>query len=290
MSGVEQKQFFYRFLEIKDGFYFNNEALGGLIGYVFIDASKKSIALRPLSALFPDRGLVNIVGLNNIYTGGVIFDGDPGLIINGVPHATVQIGTIIMYGGNTEPTGWFFCNGKSIPKAQFPKLFDVIGYTYTSQAIINGNTLFTLPDFRHRLVKGFDATQTDYNQLGKTGGKVRHTLNYNEMPNHGHSGTVTPIGIGHTHNYYTNSPEGMSTPPDPYGSSLTYRNNYNQNVNTTSVTATNTVIDHTHVITTKTNNIYNNNSTDVNNPGPVSENASFSVIQPSVYMSYIIKY
>jgi hypothetical protein len=288
MATTAKRQFYYRFLEIKDGFYFNNEALGGLLGYVLIDSARKNIALKPLSALFPDRGLVNIVGLNDIYSRGIIFNGDPTLVINTIPHTAVPIGTIIMYAGNTEPNGWFFCNGKSIPRSQFSKLFNVIGTRYSSQTIINGNTLFTLPDLRHRLVKGFDATQAAYSTLGNTGGKIRHTLTLNQLPDHSHSGTLTVVGIGHSHNYLRGGNSGIVA-NSPYGGARAY-NFGTPTVTSGSATADAASSTHTHSVVTKTAAVYSNTITNPAAPGVAADNRTFSIIQPSLYMSFIIKY
>lgn len=45
---------------------------------------------------------------------------------------------------------------------------------------------FNLPDLRHLFIVGFDASKTDYNEIGKSGGLEKVTLTTNEIPSHDH--------------------------------------------------------------------------------------------------------
>jgi microcystin-dependent protein len=79
----------------------------------------------------------------------------------------VPIGGIIMWSGNTAPTGWAICDGQTV----------------------NGRTT---PDLRGRFVLGLGNRA-----IGTTGGAETHTLTVNEMPAHSHTATDT----GHFHNF-----------------------------------------------------------------------------------------
>lgn len=50
----------------------------------------------------------------------------------------------------------------------------------------DGSTTFNVPDLRGRVIVGLDASQTEFNTLGKNIGSKTHTLTINEMPSHDH--------------------------------------------------------------------------------------------------------
>lgn len=80
------------------------------------------------------------------------------LQIGGIP-----VGLISLWSGNTNtlPDGWALCDGQ----------------TY------NGTKT---PDLRGRFVVGYNASDADYDTIGKTGGEKTHTLTIDEMPSHNH--------------------------------------------------------------------------------------------------------
>jgi microcystin-dependent protein len=87
------------------------------------------------------------------------------------------IDEIRMFAGSVAnlPSGWFLCDGTN-------------------------NTA----NLKGRFVVGFDAGQTDYNAIGKTGGAKQVTLTANQIPAHKHSfvadsdygGSHTTVGLG----------------------------------------------------------------------------------------------
>jgi len=81
--------------------------------------------------------------------------------------------------GNSLPAKWLFCDGSSILRSSYSKLFAVIGTTFGS---VDG-THFTLPDMRSRLVYG---TAADTQAPGATQGATTHTMVVGEMPVHHH--------------------------------------------------------------------------------------------------------
>lgn len=102
-------------------------------------------------------------------------------VVNGVPA-----GSIIPYGASSAPPGWMFCDGSAISRTSYSNLFSAFG---TSYGVGDGSTTFNIPDLRGRVVVAQDPAQTEFDSLGRTGGKKTHTLTVAEMPAHNHTGT-----------------------------------------------------------------------------------------------------
>lgn len=82
-------------------------------------------------------------------------------------RAAVPAGTVAIWSVATMPGGWLECNGQSVLRATYARLFALIGTTYGS---VDG-THFTLPDLRSASVRGVgtptrftDATAVTLNQ------------------------------------------------------------------------------------------------------------------------------
>lgn len=284
-------KYFYRYVLVKpSGFYFNNEALGGQVGYLYIDADKQNLVLKPVSFFNPEGGVAEIVGITTINTRGIMFDGEPSLILNNVPHGAVRPGTIMMYVGGYEPPGWFFCNGKSISKTKYSTLFSIIGYTFTNLTIRNNSTLFTLPDFRYRIVKQLDTTtpsgNTAYETINNRGGKHEHVLLKNQLPDHLHDGTTPSHSISHTHQYTTDSISdgrfGDEIGP-PYGNPKSGYSGIGGGYTTSAAPFAAVSFTHNHPVTSANDFVYSNSLN-------VSTNTPISIVQPSKSISYIIRY
>ena len=109
-------------------------------------------------------------------------------------------GSIIMWGGNaTEdneqtagsiPKGYLLCNGRTLNRNSYPKLFNAIRYTHGG----SGNN-FRLPDLRNRFIAGAGSS---YN-VGSTGGANTVSLNTSQMPSHSHG--VNSASTAHGHNW-----------------------------------------------------------------------------------------
>jgi microcystin-dependent protein len=62
-------------------------------------------------------------------------------------------------------------------------LFALLGTSYGAG---DGTTTFNIPDYRGRTLVGHDASQTEFDVLGETGGAKTHTMTVAEMPVHRH--------------------------------------------------------------------------------------------------------
>lgn len=107
------------------------------------------------------------------------------------------IGEIRMFAGNFPPLGWALCNGQTVPIAQNPALFTLLGVTYGG----DGQTNFCLPDLRGRMPMhwGQGAGLSNRTQ-GEAVGSATATVSTAQMPAHTHalqaSGTVSGSNPG----------------------------------------------------------------------------------------------
>lgn len=104
------------------------------------------------------------------------------------------VGEISEYAGTVVPTGYLFCDGSLLIRSTFPDLFAAIGTTFNT----GGETAlqFRLPNRQGRVAVGKDATQTEFDTLGETGGAKTVTLTSSEIPAHTHSIRSAVMGVG----------------------------------------------------------------------------------------------
>lgn len=112
-------------------------------------------------------------------------------------EALVPAGTIVAYGGTvaTPPPGWLYCDGSSISRAQYQRLFLAIGTAWGADP--SDNSKFNLPDLRGRFLRGVDnglgrdpdaAGRVASNSGGSTGDSVG-TVQSDMFRNHAHTQT-----------------------------------------------------------------------------------------------------
>ena len=169
----------------------------------------------------------------------------------------------------TDAQGWLICDGRSLSRAVYTDLFEVLG---TSFGAADSNT-FRIPDYRGRVMgcvgSGSNLTTR---QLGDRVGTETHTLTTNEMPFHAHTASTASAGShnhggatqaagshshsitdpGHTHSQTTINDDFNSSGTNPPGfasDSAGTRTWNNINSATTGITV-NSVADHSHTITT----------------------------------------
>lgn len=103
-------------------------------------------------------------------------------VIHGPANGGGQSGEVKMTAAAAAPRGWMLCQGQSLLRSAYPRLFAAIGTAYGAADA----THFSLPDMRGRVAAGLDTTQTEFATLGKTGGEKAHVLTTAEMPSHNH--------------------------------------------------------------------------------------------------------
>ena len=64
---------------------------------------------------------------------------------------TVPVGTVLAVAGDKIPEGFLPCNGASISRTTYQRLFEVIDTKY---GIGNGSTTFNLPNLNSRFIQG----------------------------------------------------------------------------------------------------------------------------------------
>lgn len=88
------------------------------------------------------------------------------------------------FGGNFEPDGWMYCNGRLLAISSYPDLYSVVGNTYGG----DGRTTFAIPDLRGRVPMGVGAGAGLTNRkLGQKGGAENVTLTISQLPAHDHT-------------------------------------------------------------------------------------------------------
>jgi microcystin-dependent protein len=94
------------------------------------------------------------------------------------------VGQIISVGFNFAPQGWFFCDGKTYPIAEYETLYALLGTTYGG----DGVATFGVPDLRGRtpLCMGTGKGLSSYVQ-GQLLGREEITLTAANTPLHTHT-------------------------------------------------------------------------------------------------------
>jgi len=118
--------------------------------------------------------------------------------------------------------GWMVCDGRSLSRAAYPELFEIIGTSFGA----NDSATFKLPDLRGRVMgcvgQGSGLTNRT---LGAMVGAETHTLTTNQIPGHTHTGTTDSSGThthtvtdpGHTHSQTTINDDFNSSGTNPPG-------------------------------------------------------------------------
>lgn len=110
----------------------------------------------------------------------------------------VTVGDIKATASVNPPSRWMICDGRAISREIYSELFLAIGTTYGEG---DGETTFNIPDLRGRVIAGYNADNTSFNAIGKTGGEEKHTLTASEMPSHTHEVYMTTGASGEYEKY-----------------------------------------------------------------------------------------
>lgn len=116
-----------------------------------------------------------------------------GNLLDAVP--TNPPGVMLPYGGNTAPSGWLLCDGKQYRIADYPQLYDAIGYNFGGKSTLPVG-YFKVPDFRGRVPMGLDnmggdsadvVTAESADQIGSTDGLEKTEILVTNLPEHKHN-------------------------------------------------------------------------------------------------------
>jgi microcystin-dependent protein len=124
-----------------------------------------------------------------------------------VREALAPTGSIMAFAGSTAPSGWLLCDGAPYFSAMYSALFAVIGNQYNNSAgqVSPPAGQFRVPILQGRIAVGLDPGQSEFDQLGETGGAKTVTLTdaQSGLVAHSHtvnvSGTSDPNNASHDH-------------------------------------------------------------------------------------------
>lgn len=75
-------------------------------------------------------------------------------LINSIKNTLAPVGSVVASATRTVPEGYLECNGNTVSRVTYNKLFQAIGTTYGSG---DGSTTFSLPDLRGEFLRGLDS-------------------------------------------------------------------------------------------------------------------------------------
>ena len=125
-------------------------------------------------------------------------------------------GFVNAFAGDTAPGGWLLCDGQSVSRLTYPRLFSVIQYKYGG----SGDT-FNLPNLKGRMIAHRDAAQVEFDTVGEVGGAKTHTLTTAQIPGHTHWLRTDTRNTDHAHNVYARNQDTgwfSSNHAHPFGS------------------------------------------------------------------------
>lgn len=147
-------------------------------------------------------------------------DNDPRMLLAGS-----YPGMVSPFAGSTTPSGWLLCDGSAVSRTTYSALFTAISTIY---GVGDGSTTFNLPNAKGRVISGYDASQTEFNTLGKTGGEKTHVLTTTEMPSHRHFLQSDTVGTGNNAQAFSGQNIGLQGAYATYGdgvANITYTGN-----------------------------------------------------------------
>lgn len=139
------------------------------------------------------------------FSGNINLSGS--LVLNGVsitPYSFPPTGSIMPYAGSAAPGGWLLCDGTPYSTTTYAALYAVCGSTYNTSAgqlsPVVGS--FRVPILKGRMPVGLDASVTDFNTRGKSGGSTTVTITIAQMPGHHHTQPAhNHVQDVHSHTY-----------------------------------------------------------------------------------------
>ncbi len=219
--------------------------------------------------------------------------------VQAASRASVPVGSIQAFAGAADripiQQGFVACDGSVVSKERFPKLFDVIGWSYTPESERTGDS-FRVPDLRGRMTLGEGvvslASGPRFLDQGTQIGSGVATLSAANLPGHRHEGTTLSENRGHYHEGRT----GADFPDHTHGTTTfefrrdegkqgSYWHLLMNPVSTSTAGASNR---HYHDFSTRgASNSHEHGF--VTNFGIGLESRPFQVLSPSLVVRYMIK-
>lgn len=146
-------------------------------------------------------------------------------------NLNVPVGTILIFTGsyiqNNNDT-WRLCDGSGLSSLEYPELYNVIGNTYgASSGNTDGEVIFNLPDLQGRIPIGRNTSDSDFAQLGNTGGSKTHIMTIDELVPHRHRvGTAYQTGGGSGTDYINPTSNTQNTTMTGGGQPMDIMNPY----------------------------------------------------------------
>lgn len=141
------------------------------------------------------------------------------------------IGSIIMfYGTDVEPfvkerrmKTYLMCNGTTIEKGNDGAYDELFSIYENSGLIEQGSTVLTLPNLLCRFPVGY-SSDSDYDELGKTGGLEKVALTVDQMPSHTHGYEKNTKKESWLADAGSDNGKGIDAQTEPEGSGVPHEN------------------------------------------------------------------
>jgi microcystin-dependent protein len=125
-----------------------------------------------------------------------------------ITMTTEPAGIIKVDAGATVPDFHLVCDGSVVDRTGiYAALFARIGTQYNTGG--ESGAQFRLPNLKGKVVVGVNAAESEFNDLGETGGEKSLVLTEAEMPSHEHSGNTGDDTPDHGHGTDVTSTDGI---------------------------------------------------------------------------------
>lgn len=216
----------------------------------------------------------------------------------------VYIGTIMPAAFNFAPQGWLPCDGRLLPIADYTALFGTIGFSYGG----DGKENFALPDLRGRVQVGSSLSSPPADRLALTtaqlagkptvnataSGTIGFVLGANNLPGHTHQVDIAAQDLVATSTMHVSKTNGQAVPVTGAALSAGAATAGGQATIYAPATAPDIPLQANTVQTTLAPVNVTSDSTGSNAVSPVvaavGASATFSTLQPSVGLNFIICY
>lgn len=169
-------------------------------------------------------------------------------------------GTLMVFSGSAAPNGWLLCDGSTVSRTTYARLFAMLNASGLPFGVGDGTTTFTLPDLRGKVPVPYcdPALVFDSGPIGQIGGARSkltpehlhtvaghaHTVNsHTHTINHSHTASTASAGA-HQHNIETRTPYNISGYGSGFDNVMT--------ISTNDTYATNSAGSHSHSVTVAT--------------------------------------